>query len=271
MASGKIGYFTAPPAFPPWYFAKIISGIKSLNQDADIGIPYFHIAIHTKDGYHDVKSTTNPNDLVHILSISTLGLSISGRYSKRLDSDDSQLSFIIDGKENHIMLYIESKILNLEHDIYEYFVKSFDLIPYIEKFEGRFKNPAFDVFKLFHHKVHKFALDLYINRHYRQAILDTYIGIIGEVQQKSGRPDLDGVPLMQHVFSSKNPLLRLSANDVEQQAFQMLFNGAAGAIRNPNAHRVSDQPTEAEALEWLGFASALFRLLDTAQVVPQTP
>jgi hypothetical protein len=34
------------------------------------------------------------------------------------------------------------------------------------------------------------------------------------------------------------------------------------AIRNPKAHRVDQINNKQEALEWLHFASALFRILD---------
>jgi hypothetical protein len=37
------------------------------------------------------------------------------------------------------------------------------------------------------------------------------------------------------------------------------------AIRNPRAHRFMDGLTETEAMEWLLFLSALFRMLDKAE------
>jgi hypothetical protein len=42
------------------------------------------------------------------------------------------------------------------------------------------------------------------------------------------------------------------------------------AVRNQYAHKVVSPANEQEAMEWLGFASALFRLVDRAHLVPKT-
>ena len=120
-----------------------------------------------------------------------------------------------------------------------------------------------------HSIVQKVASPLYRDGHYRQAILDTYIALVDAVKTKSGRKDLDNTPLMQSVFSPKNPVLRISMDNDEQQGFMWLFSGAIMAIRNPKAHRLIQQQDGQRALEWLSFASVLLRVIDDAELENQ--
>lgn len=99
--------------------------------------------------------------------------------------------------------------------------------------------------------------------HLRPAIVDTFIGLEKYVQ-KASRSTAIGASLMQAVFSQAKPILRLSEHDEEQVGFMMLFSGAMKAIRNQYAHSLIDPKNAEEALEWLAFASALFRLVDAA-------
>jgi len=120
-----------------------------------------------------------------------------------------------------------------------------------------------------HPTVQKTAGELYKNGHYRQAILDTYIALVNAVKIKSLRHDLDNTPLMQATFSPKNPLVKVSAEQDEQQGFMWLFSGAVMGIRNPKAHRLIEQNDPQRTLEWLSFASVLLRVLDEAEVVKE--
>jgi Protein of unknown function (Hypoth_ymh) len=47
-----------------------------------------------------------------------------------------------------------------------------------------------------------------------------------------------------------------------------LFTGAVMGIRNPRAHAITPHPDKQTTLEWLGFASVLFRMLDGATRSP---
>jgi uncharacterized protein (TIGR02391 family) len=120
-----------------------------------------------------------------------------------------------------------------------------------------------------HPSVQKVAGRLFSDRHYRQAILDAYILLVDKVKEKSGQRDLDGVPLMQKVFSPKKPVIKVSDDPDEKQGFMWLFSGAVMAIRNPKAHRLIEQKDPHRALEWLSFASVLLRVLDDAKVDKQ--
>jgi uncharacterized protein (TIGR02391 family) len=120
----------------------------------------------------------------------------------------------------------------------------------------------------FHPLVIKHAGKLFEDGHHRQAILDTYIALTEQVKSLSGRYDLDGTGLMQTIFSPKAPKLSISTNFDEQMGFMWLFAGAVMGVRNPKAHAVTPHPDKQTTLEWLGFASVLFRVLDRATKNP---
>ncbi|MBK7960656.1 MAG: TIGR02391 family protein [Bdellovibrionales bacterium] len=115
-----------------------------------------------------------------------------------------------------------------------------------------------------HSEVQRIAGDLVANGHYRQAITDTFIGLDNYVETKSGISD-KGTSLMQKAFSANKPILQLSTESEEQTGFMMLFTGAMKAIRNQYAHSLINPSSKEEAMEWLGFASGLFRLVDNAR------
>ena len=100
-----------------------------------------------------------------------------------------------------------------------------------------------------HPLIQPVASQLYADGHYRQAILDTYILLVDTVKTKSGRHDLDGTGLMQTVFSPKNPIIKISNDQDEQQGFMWMFSGAVMGIRNPKAHRSIPQTDPQRTLE----------------------
>lgn len=136
----------------------------------------------------------------------------------------------------------------------------------IESKKGQLPTESHSLFNL-HPLVQNTAFQLYKDGHYRQAILDTYIHVVETVKTKSGRHDLDGTALMQTVFSPKNPIIKISDDPDEQQGFMWMFSGAVMGIRNPKAHRLIPQTDSQNTLEWLFFASALFRVLDESEVL----
>jgi len=115
-----------------------------------------------------------------------------------------------------------------------------------------------------HPKVREVTGKLFQDGHFRQAILDVYIALVNAVKEKSGC-NLDNSPLMQKVFSRDNPILRISDDSDEQLGFMWLFSGAVMAIRNPKAHSLVAQDDPVRTLEWLAFASILFKILDESK------
>jgi uncharacterized protein (TIGR02391 family) len=113
-----------------------------------------------------------------------------------------------------------------------------------------------------HERVLNVSKDLYLDGHYRSAVLDAYIDIVDRVKRLSGVTDLDGSKLMQKVFSKENPLIILSDDKDEQLGFMWLFSGAVMAIRNAKAHKIVEVTDPQRTIEWLSFASVLHRVLD---------
>jgi uncharacterized protein (TIGR02391 family) len=128
---------------------------------------------------------------------------------------------------------------------------------------------AFDGLNL-HSEIERAAGKLYRDGHYANAIEDAVKALNDLVRLRSGK-QIGGAPLMETVFSSKNPVLRFNEgkdeSDVnEQKGFMQLFSGAVTGLRNPRAHKlIQDDPEE--ALEFIAFISLLAKLLDRATKV----
>lgn len=120
-----------------------------------------------------------------------------------------------------------------------------------------------------HPKVIDAAGTLFADGHYRNAILESCSALAGAIREKSGIVDRDGTPLMQHVFSPKKPVLKVSEDEGERQGLMWLFSGAVMGLRNPRAHHSNDgKDLDAiQAFEWLAFISALMRTVDLAERV----
>ncbi|QMW02279.1 TIGR02391 family protein [Spirosoma foliorum] len=124
-----------------------------------------------------------------------------------------------------------------------------------------------DPLKDLHPQVRAAASELFRNGHFADAIFRAYTALNIAVKQKTGLK-ADNTPLMQSAFSFKNPYLIVGDNEDEQQGFMFLFAGAMLGIRNPKAHLNVEQNDPQRTLEWLSFASVLFRILDESQPNP---
>jgi len=117
--------------------------------------------------------------------------------------------------------------------------------------------------------------DLFRNGYYREAALNAFIRVIEQVKQMTGLP-LDGDPLMNRAFGcdKQKPSIRLNSLSSEaaideQRGFMNLFKGIVGQ-RNLKAHTVKLFNDPFRGHEYLGLASLLMRVLETA-VVAQNP
>lgn len=107
---------------------------------------------------------------------------------------------------------------------------------------------------------------LFLDGHYASAVFEAYKCLNNLVKVTSGSTNLDGAKLMNHVFSPKDPILAL--NDLssvskcdEQIGYMQILAGVMTGIRNPRAHEhgVKDDPKS--ALELLGLANHLMRMV----------
>jgi uncharacterized protein (TIGR02391 family) len=118
-----------------------------------------------------------------------------------------------------------------------------------------------------HPRIREVSRDLFLDGHAWEAVFAASKALINYVKERSGRHELDGMPLVQTVFSKNNPLLMF--NDLadktdfdEQEGMMHLFEGAVQAIRNPGGHSFPEGP-EQRAIEYISFLSLLaYRLQD---------
>lgn len=145
-----------------------------------------------------------------------------------------------------------------------------------EKRQDLLANPSRSVQVTFedlqlHPRIKEVASPLYKNGHYADAVFNASKALVNMVKEKACQHDLDGVGLMQTVFSPKAPILAF--NDLrdqtdrdEQQGMMYLYAGAVSALKNPGSHAFPDI-SAADAAKWIGFLSLLAGRLEGAKRV----
>lgn len=118
-----------------------------------------------------------------------------------------------------------------------------------------------------HSKIVSVAGKLFEDGHYRQAIFEACIAVNQAVRVESGSTAKDGTALMENASSVGRPLLKISEDKDEQKGFMWLFAGTMMGLRNPRGHQLATDTdlTQDECLEWLGFLSALMRVIDRSE------
>lgn len=107
---------------------------------------------------------------------------------------------------------------------------------------------------------------LFHDEHYAEAVEKGVKALNNLIRQYSKIEDRDGIQLMEYVFSPKNPILSFNSladqsDRDEQKGMMMLFSGAVMGLRNPRAHRTTEDDPEI-ALEMISFISLLAKLAD---------
>lgn len=125
-----------------------------------------------------------------------------------------------------------------------------------------------------HPDVLVFCREELLHDNYFHAVFEASKSLADKVRTLSGMK-LDGVQLVDAVFSIENPVLAINSlrsptEQSEQKGFAMLLKGVFGTFRNVIAHapRVSWRIDEQDALDLLTMASYLHRRLDRAVKVP---
>ena len=120
------------------------------------------------------------------------------------------------------------------------------------------------------------ATGLFSDGHFDEAVRKAAQRFMNRVQEMVDRPDLDGVVLMNTVFSEQKPLLAFNERETlierdEHNGFRFLAVGLAQAVRNVVTHSDAYGFDYVTAREWLMFISAMQRRLDEAeQVAPDS-
>ena len=121
---------------------------------------------------------------------------------------------------------------------------------------------------LLHPIIRDNALQLLLDGHYREAVLNSVVAVFDFIRYRTGIGD-DGDALVGRVLSLKNPLLILSdltseSGQNDQLGFMQILKGAYQGIRNPKAHSLAHDLTEHKAAQYLIFASLLARRIEEA-------
>ena len=126
-----------------------------------------------------------------------------------------------------------------------------------------------------HPEISKVSSKLLDDGHFAQAVEEAFKRVINEVKahmiRKGGDTFDGGDSLMNHAFGIENqtPLIKFNALSTreerdEQKGIMFLFKGVV-AIRNRKAHDNVFLDSPKRAVEYLGLASLLMRLLDLSQ------
>jgi len=112
-----------------------------------------------------------------------------------------------------------------------------------------------------HPRIRDVSRDLFLDGHHWDAVFAASKALLNFVQERSGRHDLDGAPLVRTVFSKNAPVLAFNdlASQVdldEQEGMMHLFEGAVLAIRNVGGHSFPEGP-EQRAIEYISLLSLL--------------
>jgi uncharacterized protein (TIGR02391 family) len=125
--------------------------------------------------------------------------------------------------------------------------------------------------KFLHPIVYKNAYSHFQNGNYREAVLNSIIGVFDLIRQKTGLTN-DGPSLINTALSLRDPYLILSdLDDIygedDQKGFSQIFQGAYVGIRDPKSHTLIHDLNREKAAQYLIFASLLARRIEEAKLV----
>lgn len=138
-------------------------------------------------------------------------------------------------------------------------------------------NPKNDFWNYIHPRIIKASKGLFQNGHYANAAEDAFIEINDRVKKihKKLQPDstenLDGVDLMNKMFSEKTPIMEICERETTtgkniHNGTRFMLAGAISALRNPKAHSNDEELSPEEAMRRLMFASMLMHKIDEAVI-----
>lgn len=116
-----------------------------------------------------------------------------------------------------------------------------------------------------HPKIKGVSEKLFIDGHYKQAVLDAFILLDNTVQNMMSSSKT-GRPLMEETFSANRPKISFTSDANEQLGMMNLYAGSISGIRNRYSHKTIKLTDKNYALDLLHFASALMRLLDDQSI-----
>jgi uncharacterized protein (TIGR02391 family) len=121
-----------------------------------------------------------------------------------------------------------------------------------------------------HPAIREKCWSLYTQGNYDDAIFNATKALEVAVRTKANLPDTCiGKDVINTAFSSKNPLLRYSRIDAEQEGMMSLLRGIIQVYKNPQSHRHVGVQNQTECLGLLLMCSNGLSVIDTLQVEDQ--
>lgn len=205
-----------------------------------------------REGISELESLTNSDELISILKAQAFE-HMSKQFSVPITK------FVFPSTAIHSVLQaIRNKLIKQFVEIKKKYKNEIGLLS---------KTDSMKYLQGLHPSIQKIAAQYFEDEHYRSAILDSYIGLIQAVKDKSNVFDKDGSPLMDFIFSPNKPILKVSDDKDEQQGAMWLFKGAVMYLRNANAHKLTPWEDSQKTLEWLSMASALFHTIQESELI----
>jgi uncharacterized protein (TIGR02391 family) len=100
--------------------------------------------------------------------------------------------------------------------------------------------------------------------HYDRVIREACTILENRVRSRPGLSPDSAVPLMQQTFSAKNPRIRLSDHEGEQQGAMEIYTGVMRLFRNGVGHRLVGTITQERALQFVVMVDLLLAMIDDA-------
>lgn len=189
----------------------------------------------------------------------------------------SELTIIAEDIEKEFPFY-SNQINSIKNILFNRVGNGYNAIPF--KFGRMFEiltslmNIAeLDVWSLIHHKISDVSKTLYLDGHYAEAALKAFVAINQRMKeiykiQCPQEKELDGVALMNTMFSDKDPKIEICSRDTEtgqniHMGTRFMLAGAMSALRNPQAHEIIKLSSD-DAMRQLMFASMLMFKIDEA-------
>ena len=162
--------------------------------------------------------------------------------------------------------------INDIYSVYEAKAKLDALLPDVEDALDNEMPPTTIGFeRLLHPVIFDNCYQQYCDGHLRDSVLNSIVAIFDFIRFRTGI-EADGSNLVNRAFSLSDPYLVLSelateSGQNDQKGFIQIFNGSYQGIRNPKAHTLNHDLTEAKTAQYLVFASLLVRRVEEATLI----
>jgi uncharacterized protein (TIGR02391 family) len=105
------------------------------------------------------------------------------------------------------------------------------------------------------------------DKDYHDVITNAFPILEDRIREKIGAdPSYSGRKLIDHAFNPKTGKLTLGETENEKQSFYFIFRGVIGFLRNPVAHRLTEEENNIETFEIICMVDLLLRMIEKAKL-----